>query len=163
MPQNPALTAQLDTVEGNKTLFGGGLFGGRAKKAQALFAQATSKGVAPAALLAERDYGDNNLYYALAFSTGEDIDLPTLEKLRGEAEAIADGLRDHGYLYDVPVAWDGGGKIWIKDRPAFRNLSDPSRGIYVIPLQLLAGESWPRHIAWGIVGGGLQVAAVYHS
>lgn len=161
MTQNPTLTARLDSVEGNKKLFGGGLFGGRAKKAHALYARADRKGVAPAVVLAKRDYGDDNIYYALAFSTGDAIPADQVTELSNAAESIADDLRNHGYLYETPVPWDGGGKIWIKDRPEFRNLSRPDSGTYVIPLQLLSGEAAPKHIAWGIVDDSLHVAVVY--
>ncbi|MFF9352773.1 hypothetical protein [Streptomyces sp. NPDC014734] len=159
MSQNPQLTAKLASVDGLKELFGGGLFGKRAKKNHALFSGAASKGVARATVLATRDYGDDNVYHVVAFSTGRDpIDGARLAALRQRAEGVADELRTHGYFYyDTPTVWDGDGKIWISEKPLFRDLGAPAEGLYVFPLQESATASAPTDVAWAVVDGKLHI------
>ncbi|MFF1644538.1 hypothetical protein [Streptomyces sp. NPDC058240] len=162
MSQNPQLTGKLDSVEGLKELFGGGLFGKRAKKNHALFSGATAKGVARATVLATRDYGDDNVYHVVAFCTGQDaIADARIAELRQRAEGIADELRTHGYFYyDTPTVWDGDGKIWISKKPLFRDLGAPTEGLYVFPLQESATASAPTDVAWAVVDGKLHIVVV---
>ncbi|MFJ2894442.1 hypothetical protein ACIO87_06110 [Streptomyces sp. NPDC087218] len=159
MSQNPQLTRKLDSVEGLKELFGGGLFGKRAKKNHALFSRASAKGVARATVLATRDYGDDNVYHAVVFSTGQTpLAEAQLAGLRRQAEGIADELRTHGYFYyDTPTVWDGDGKIWISKKPLFRDLGAPAEGLYVFPLQESATATTPTDVAWAVIDGKLHI------
>ncbi|MFB6814524.1 hypothetical protein ACFCV8_08255 [Streptomyces sp. NPDC056347] len=159
MSQNVQLTAKLDSVDGLKELFGGGLFGKRAKKNHALFSQAAVKGVARATVLATRDYGDDDVYHVVAFSTGPDaVAEDRLAGLRRRAEELADELRSHGYFYyDSPTVWDGDGKLWISKKPLFRDLSAPAEGLYVFPLQESATASAPTDVAWAVVDGKFHI------
>ncbi|MDH6125497.1 hypothetical protein [Kitasatospora sp. GP82] len=162
MSQNPGLTSKLDSVEGLKELLGGGLFGRRAKKNHDLFSRASTKGVARASVLATRDYGDSNVYHVVAFSTGPDaIPEARLAGLREQAESIADELRTHGYFYyDTPTVWDGDDRIWISKKPLFRDLSVPTEGVYVFPLQESGTAGTPSDVSWAVVDGKLHIAVV---
>ncbi|PZT72788.1 MULTISPECIES: hypothetical protein [unclassified Streptomyces] len=159
MSQNPQLASKLDSVEGLKELFGGGMFGKRAKKNHALLARASEKGVARATVLATRDYGDGNIYHVVAFSILQDAPASArLDAIRRQAENMADELRSHGYFYyGTPVVWDGDGKTWISEKSLFRDLSVPGEGLYVFPLQESATASAPTDVAWAMIDGKLHI------
>lgn len=163
MTLSDQIAAKLDDFAYQKANFGGFLMNKHAKTSHALWMSATDKGVTELALLTTRDYGNDNIYDVAAFSLDGLVPPEVLDELAPRAEALADevNLRAHGYLYNSLEPWDGGEKIWIKDSPAFRELSLLDRGVYVIPIQRLSGLDEPRWLAWVRKDGVLYVAIVY--
>lgn len=163
MTTREQIASKLDDFSYQKRNFGGFLRNKRAKTSHALWAGSQDKGVTGLALLTTRDYGNDNVYDVAAFTLDGTVPQETLAELAPRAESLADSanLRAHGYLYDSLEPWDGGGTIWISERPEFRELGRPDQGVYVIPIQRLAGETEPRWLAWVREDGQLYVAIVY--
>ncbi|WP_243225229.1 hypothetical protein [Microbacterium sp. CIAB417] len=163
MTSRAEIAAKLDDFAFQKVNFGGFLMNKRAKESHALWTGSSDKGVTELALVATRDYGDDNVYDVAAFTLDGTVPEDVLAELRPRAEALADSanLREHGYVYSNLEPWDGGGKIWISKKPQFRALSRPEQGVYVIPIQRLSGLGEPRWLAWVREAGQLYIAIVY--
>lgn len=159
------LAQYLDTLDGVKTLVGGGLFGGRAKKAFTVWSQAQPKGVSRAYVLAGYNF-DDNPYEVKAFSVHGTIDQHTFAELSRQAHAVCQqhNLRAAGYLYNGADRWEDP-VDWVRKNAApFRALSRPHTGIYVFAHQLLGTElGTSNHVAWGFVGGVLHITALEDS
>lgn len=163
MTTRAEIAAKLDDFAYQKANFGGFLMNKRAKNSHALWKGNSDKGVTELTLLATRDYGEGNVYDVAAFTLAGTVAAETVRELVPQAEALADSanLREHGYLYSDLEPWDGGGKLWISKKPQFRELSREAEGVYVIPIQRLAGKDAPRWLAWVRQEGQLFVAIVY--
>lgn len=163
MTSRAEIAARLDDFAFQKVNFGGFLMNKRAKNSHALWTRNSDKGVTELALLATRDYGDGNVYDVAAFTLDGSVPAEVLSEVKPQAEALADSanLRAHGYVYTSLEPWDGGGTIWISKKPEFRALSRESDGVYVIPIQRLAGLGEPRWLAWVRENGTLNIAIVY--
>ncbi|MGF6821303.1 hypothetical protein M2317_000189 [Microbacterium sp. ZKA21] len=163
MTSRAQIAANLDDFAFQKKNFGGFLMNKRAKNSHALWTRNSDKGVTELALIATRDYGDDNIYDVAAFTLDGTVPDAVLAELRPLAEALSDSanLREHGYTYSDLSPWDGGGTTWISKRPEFRALGRPEQGVYVIPIQRLAGEEQPRWLAWVRENGQLHIAIVY--
>ncbi len=163
MTSRAQIAAKLDDFAFQKVNFGGFLMNKRAKTSHALWSRSTDKGVTELALLATRDYGDGNVYDVAAFTPDGTVAADVLAELAPKAEALADrvNLREHGYVYTSLEPWDGGGTIWISKKPEFRALSRIEDGVFVIPIQRLAGLGEPRWLAWTREAGQLSIAIVY--
>jgi len=163
MTSRAEIAAKLDDFAFQKANFGGFLMNKRAKNSHALWTRNSDKGVTELALVATRDYGDDNIYDVAAFTLDGTVPEDVLAELRPQAEALSDSanLREHGYTYSDLSPWDGGGTTWISKKPQFRDLGRPDRGVFVIPIQRLAGEDRPRWLAWVRENGQLHIAIVY--
>lgn len=163
MTTRDEIAAKLDDFAYQKKNFGGFLMNKRAKTSHALWTSATEKGVTELTVLATRDYGDDNVYDVAAFTLQGPVPADVVAELAPKAEQLADAvnLRAHGYVYSSLGPWDGGSTIWIKDHPAFRDLSRPDLGVYVIPIQRLAASGVPQWLAWAKANGSLNIAIVY--
>lgn len=164
MTSRTEIAQKLEDFSYQKKKFGGFLMNKRAKASHAMWTSATRKGVTELTLLATRDYGDDNVYDVAAFTLDGTVPDGAIARLAPVAEQLADelNLREHGYTYDSLVPWDGDGKVWISKKPEFRNLSDPAQGVFVIPIQRLAGEGTPHWLAWAETDSGLNIAIVYN-
>ncbi|WP_022900487.1 hypothetical protein [Humibacter albus] len=163
MTTREEITAKLDDFAFQKKNFGGFMMNKRAKTSHALWTSTSDKGVTELSLLTTRDYGDDNVYDVAAFTLDGVVPGEVLAQLAPEAERLADvaNLRANGYTYSSLEAWDGGGRTWIKDKPAFRDLSRPEHGVYVIPIQRLTASREPHWLAWVRVDGELSIGVVY--
>lgn len=163
MTSRAEIAAKLDDLAYQKANFGGFLMNKRAKASHALWTRNADKGVTELAIVATRDYGDGNVYDVAAFTLDGLVPQQTLAEIAPQAEHLADAanLRAHGYVYDSFEPWDGGGRIWISKKPEFRNLSRPEQGVFVIPIQRLAGMGEPHWLAWVREDGQLHIAIVY--
>ncbi|MEU4015999.1 hypothetical protein AB0E56_12130 [Microbacterium sp. NPDC028030] len=163
MTTRSEIAAKLDDFAFQKTNFGGFLMNKRAKNSHALWTRAAEKGVTELSILTTRDYGEGNVYDVAAFTLDGTVPEQTLAELRPQADRLADSanLRAHGYVYTALEPWDGGGKIWISQKPEFRALSRPQEGVHVIPIQRLSGLGDPRWLAWARDSGQLNIAIVY--
>lgn len=129
----------------------------------ALWTNAVDKGVTELAIVTTRDYGNDNIYDVVAFKLDGTVPPEAIAEIAPKADRLADSanLREHGYVYSSLEPWDGGGSIWISKKPQFRELSQHENGIYVVPVQRLAGNDEPRWLAWVREGGVLHIAIVY--
>ena len=164
MTTREELALRLDDLAYQKKNFGGFMMNKQAKASHALWMSASDKGVAELSVLATRDYGDGNVYDVAAFTLNGTVPGEVAAELAPAAERLADSanLRAHGYTYSSMVPWDGGEKIWIKDKPAFRNLSRLDVGVYVIPIQRLIGDNEPHWLAWTRTNGDLAIGVLHH-
>ncbi|MDR2999518.1 MAG: hypothetical protein LBU78_15490 [Microbacterium sp.] len=164
MTTRAEIAAKLDDFAYQKKHFGGFLMNKRAKVSHALWTSAADKGVTELTILTTRDYGDDNIYDVAAFTLDGTVPADVVAALAPKAEQLADAanLREHGYTYDSFEPWDGGGSIWISKKPEFRNLSVQEQGVYVIPIQRLAGDGEPHWLGWVRKDGQLSIAIVYN-
>jgi hypothetical protein len=163
MTTRAEIAAKLDDFAYQKRNFGGFLMNKRAKNSYALWTRNSVKGVTELTLLATRDYGDSNVYDVAAFTLDGTVPAEIVQQLAPQAERLADAanLRAHGVMYTDLEPWDGGGTLWFSKKPEFRALSRAEDGVYVIPIQRLAGASEPRWLAWVRESSQLYIANVY--
>ncbi|WP_105567646.1 hypothetical protein [Microbacterium halophytorum] len=163
MTSRTEIATKLDGFAYQKANFGGFLMNKRAKNSHALWTGNTEKGVTELTILTTRDYGDDNIYDVAAFTLHGDVPEDAVASLRPRAEQLADAanLREHGYTYSDFEPWDGGGRTWISKKPQFRELSIAERGVYVVPIQRIAGEDAPHWLGWINAGGSLHIAIIY--
>ena len=158
------LEAKLNTVEGWKSLHGGGLFGGKGKKSLANWQAAGEKGVAKLYTL-RRDEHDEYYYAIFAFSTKGNLSDAEISKLTDATKDIPLGN----------IRYDSKGNSYFQTMDQFRTpedgdarfneisiaLSDPDNGLFVI----VRADSKRSHlnapfVVWGLTGD--KIRCVYN-
>ena len=127
---------KLTSKDGFKSIHGGGLFGGKAKKSFAVWSEAEKKTVLPLYFVHHfvHQGEDSKSYYAIyAFSTKGEVEKDTLARLKTESQEIDLGtVRYECLTYSRLELWRGGSESFAQENNSISEaLSDVVNGLFV--------------------------------